>query len=62
MLETVRSRFLVGADRSLGLGEGRSSALLLLFLGVLGALGQQLAVLGLGLLGLLGTGALKVGC
>ena len=51
---------LVGADRGLRLGQGRSATLLLLFLGVLGALGQQLAVLGLGLLGGLGAGALEL--
>merc|ERR1711935_406755 len=48
---------LVGADRGLGLRQGGLATSLLL-LGVLGALSQELAVLGLGLLGRLGTGAL----
>ena len=50
---------LVGTDRGLGLGDGRSLALLLLFLGVLGTLSKDLAVFGFGLLGSFSTGTLK---
>merc|ERR1712106_983161 len=45
-------------DRGLRLRQGGLATSLLLLLGVLGALSQELAVLGLGLLGRLGTGAL----
>ena len=51
---------LVGADRGLRLRQGGLATCLLLLLGVLGALSQELAVLGLGLLGRLGTGALVI--